>query len=98
VPGDAAAAVDVDHGSAVCRSLEVFGALARRIDRVVLEQQHGVVDRVGNALLVQRALLLPGLEIRDPPGTDERDHAVERTPQLWITADVATRGSAALQV
>src|SRR4051794_322992 len=29
---------------------------------------------------MQRALPVPGLQIRDPPGADERDHALERTP------------------
>ncbi len=42
VPGDLAAAVDVDHRRAVEWALPRLGALARGVDRRVLEQQRGV--------------------------------------------------------
>ena len=42
VPGDLAAAVDVDDRGAVERPLVGLGALARGVDRRVLEQQDGV--------------------------------------------------------
>ena len=42
VPGDLAAAVDIDDRCAVDRPLEVERALAGGVDRRVLEQQNGV--------------------------------------------------------
>ena len=49
VPGDLAAAVDVDDRGAVDRPLEVERALAGGVDRRVLEQQHGVGRLVRDA-------------------------------------------------
>ena len=67
VPGDLAAAVDVDHrGSRVAgRPVELLGPLAGRVDGRVLEQQAGVRDVAAHPPLVQVPLQVPGLLVGD---------------------------------
>ena len=60
VPGDLAAAVDVDHRRAVERPVRRLGALAGRVDARVLQQQHRVGRRAVRDGLVQPPLLGPG--------------------------------------
>src|SRR5580700_547990 len=72
VPGDLAAAVDVDHrGSRVAgRPVELLGPLARRVDGRVLEQQAGVRDVAAHPPLVQVPLQIPGLLVGDRVRTE----------------------------
>ena len=65
MPGDLAAAVDVDHRRAVARALPGLGAPAGGVDRRVFQQQRGVLDLAGHPLRVQLALPLPGLVVVD---------------------------------
>src|SRR3984957_11393561 len=61
MPGDLPTAVDVDdRGSRIAdRPVERAGALARGVDRPMLEQQAGVRDLAGHAPLVHLALNIP---------------------------------------
>ncbi len=70
VPGDLAAAVDIDDRCAgiADRPVERAGALTRRVDGLVLKQQAGVRNLAGDALLVHLALHLPGLAVADGVG------------------------------
>src|SRR5215211_3157530 len=61
MPGDLSAAVDVDDRRAVGGTLPGLRALAGRVDRAVLEQQHRVGSLIGRPGLVHRALLGPRL-------------------------------------
>ena len=75
VPGDLAAAVDVDDRRAVGRALPDLGTPTRGVDGVVLEQQHGVGDLAGHPLRVQVALLGPGVVIADSAEANELQRA-----------------------
>jgi len=68
VPGDLAAAVDVDHRRAVERPLGCLGALARRVDGIVLEKDDGVWRPPVDDSRVQGTLLLEGVEVRHGVG------------------------------
>lgn len=70
VPGDLAAAVDVDDGSAVAGSLLGLGALARGVDRAVLEEVDGVGLLTRHDLRVRVALDLPRLLVVDEVGVE----------------------------
>jgi hypothetical protein len=81
VPGDAAAAIDLDDRRAVDRALEVLGAPAGRVDRRMLKQQAGVTDLARNALGVHLTLHLPRVVIRQQPEMLEREtiHTLDNT-------------------
>ncbi len=66
VPGDLAAAVDVDDRGAVLRALPRVGALAGRVDRRVLEQQGDVLG-ARDDLGVHRLLQAPRVVVRHEP-------------------------------
>jgi hypothetical protein len=70
VPGDLAAAVHVDDRRSVEGPLVRLGALARRVDGWVLQQQHRVGAGAGDAGGVQLALAGPRLLVVDEPGPD----------------------------
>ena len=70
VPGDLPAAVDVDHRRPVERPLVGFGALAGRVDRGVLQQQHGVGLVAGDHLGVELPLDVPGTLVVDVIGSE----------------------------
>ncbi len=91
VPGDLAAAVGVDDRRAVDRALVGFGALARGVDRRVLEQQQGV-GAAGDARLGQLALQLPGAVVVDDAQADARRRVCRSTgPMLLTTTFDGTR-------
>ncbi len=68
VPGDLAAAVDVDDRSAVERTLVRLGAASRGVDRRVLQQQQRVRPGALDPRGVQLALERPRLLVGDGPG------------------------------
>ena len=74
VPGDLAAAVDVDDGRAVGRPLLGLGALAGGVDRGVLEQEDGVGLLAADDLGVHVALDLPRLLVVDEVGVEPEVH------------------------
>src|SRR6185312_1377404 len=67
VPGDAAAAVDVDDRRAVGGSVFGLRALARRVDRVVLQQHQHVGPGARAAGLGVGALGVPRGDVLDHP-------------------------------
>jgi len=68
VPGDLAAAVDVDDGRAAAdRPVAALGALAGGLDGRVLEQQQRVGGVAGDDLGVHRPLQIPGLAVLHRP-------------------------------
>ena len=89
MPGDPAAAVDVDDGGAVDRPLGGVGALARGVDGRVLQQQHGVRRLARDHPRVQLALQWPRPARTRPGPARTRGartlrslrHAAERTPR-----------------
>src|SRR5690606_27043619 len=88
VPGDLAAAVDVDDRRAVQRALVRLGALAGGVDRGVLEQQHGVGQLAGHDLRVDRPLVVPGLLVVDVVGGEAEvleTHGATVRAALWTT-------------
>ena len=82
VPGDLAAAVDVDDRCAVDRPLEVECAFARGVDRRVLEEQLGVRCLVRRAGRLAPPLLLPRQLVVDEPEVveDEAGHGSRVRP------------------
>ena len=68
VPRDLSATVNVDHRRAVCGAFEILGALARGVDRGMLEEY----DRVGPQPVCDGsmgcALKLKGFEVRHGVG------------------------------
>jgi hypothetical protein len=72
VPGDLPAAVHVDHGRArvADRPVQRAGALARRVDRPVLEQQADIGDLPPHPPFVQYPLQVPGFLVRDRGGAE----------------------------
>ena len=75
VPRNFAPAVDVNHRSAVLRSLRIFGALARGIDGFMLKEEKSVGANAGNNVGVDLALKSPALLIGDWVTTHpENDH------------------------
>ena len=68
VPGDLAAAVDVDDGGPVGRTFVRVGSLARGVHRRVLEEDDGIGRPACDDGSVQGTLLLKGLEIRHGVG------------------------------
>src|SRR5690606_40880708 len=89
VPGDLAPAVDVDDGGSGdgLPAVPLAGALARRVDGLVLEQQHRVGDEVGDAALVESLLEVPALLVRDRVVTEPREDELTHTSHLkaWDT-------------
>ena len=75
VPGDLAAAVDVDDRRAVERPLVRLGALAGRVDRRVLQQQQRVGRLAGDPGGVQLALPRPRLLVGDKAGAHDPQFA-----------------------
>ena len=63
VPGDLAAAIDINDRGAVKGALKWFGAAAGGVDRLVLEEEDGVGEFARNDLRVDRALELPAGEV-----------------------------------
>ena len=59
VPGDFAAAVDVDHRGAVEWSIERIGASTGRVHRAVFEKQNGVGASTFHNMIVNLALQFP---------------------------------------
>ena len=69
VPGDLAAAVDVDDGSAVGRALGVLGAFAGRVHGRVLQEDDGVRRLPGDdGTMGSCALKLEGFQVRHGVG------------------------------
>ncbi len=82
VPGDLAPAVDVDDRRAVEGPLVRLGALAGGEDRLVLEQQHGVLSAVNHGR-VDLALVVPGCLVVDEVRCEPevlKAHAEKGTP------------------
>jgi hypothetical protein len=79
VPGDPPATIDVDHGRAVYRTLEILRATTGRENRRVLKQQAGVGNRIGHPFGVDLALQLPRLVVRHNAEVPELDHDVHDT-------------------
>ncbi len=67
MPGDLAAAVDVDDRRAriADRPVERAGALAGRIDGLVLKQQARIGDLARHTPIVDLALQVPGFDVAD---------------------------------
>ncbi|MFT3881762.1 MAG: hypothetical protein QM703_19150 [Gemmatales bacterium] len=66
MPSDPAAAVDVDHAAAVGGPVRFLGALARGVDRRVLQkQEHVVVEFPGRPLRRQGMLQVVGVLVVD---------------------------------
>ncbi len=70
VPGDLAAAVDIDDRDAVGGPFPGLGALARGVDGRVFEQQHGVGRAAVGDGGVDLALPVPGRLVVDASGAD----------------------------
>ncbi len=92
VPGDLAAAVDIDHRSAVGRPLVRLGALARRVDGLVLEQDQRVGplarDDVGVDPTLQRPAVVVGHERGCEAGGDDLEHGDSfACGDLWIASN-----------
>ena len=71
------AAVDVDHGRAVGRALVRLGALARGVDRLVLEQHQRVGALARDDAGVDLPLQRPPLVVRHEVGGEARVQDVE---------------------
>ncbi|GGF38557.1 hypothetical protein GCM10011399_34310 [Subtercola lobariae] len=69
MPGELAAAIDVDDRGAIGRALGVVGATPGRIDRLVLEQNHHVLCTIADRSAA-RALHHEALFIRNRTATD----------------------------
>jgi hypothetical protein len=59
MPGDLAAAIDIDDWRPVEGSLEVLGATTCGVDRLMLEQQHGVRQQAADYISVDFFLKIP---------------------------------------
>jgi hypothetical protein len=74
VPGDLAAAVDVDdRGAAAARAFLVEGAPAAGVDRRVFEQQEGVRAGAAGARLRDLLLEVPRRRVVDEPQLTDHD-------------------------
>ena len=84
VPGDLPAAVDIDDGRAVGRSLMARGAGAGGVHRLVLEQDERVgaraCDDLGMDAALQRPAILIGDEFRVETRCDDLEHGAP-----WLT-------------
>ena len=71
MPGDVAAAIDVDDGCARITDWPVEGSrpFASRVDGLVLQQQAGIGDQASHPLLVDLSLQLPGIGIANRGGS-----------------------------
>jgi hypothetical protein len=77
MPGDLAAAVDIDDRSAVDGAFERLGTSTGGVDRLMLEEEHGVRSLVGDDVGVDAPLEIPALLIahRHRAETAYVDHA-----------------------
>ena len=88
MPGDLAAAVDVHHRRAVEGAVQRLGTPARRVDRLVLQQQQRVRLAAVDDALVDAALLVPTLDVGHERRSEAKlDHAQLRHASRVDAAD-----------
>ena len=84
VPGDLAAAIDVDHGSPVLWALLRFRPLSRGVHRLMLEEDQCIRTCTSDDIGVDTALKIPSVEVRYGRRSESRGEDLEHRRTAFL--------------